>query len=62
MDCHRVAFVMIVEVMHCWVEHEVYGKGEALAVNFYIAEAFDRFWHGDILSKLPCYGNPNGLC
>lgn len=45
----------------CWAE-AVESKGKALAVSLDIAEAFDRVWHRALLSKLPKYVIPEGLC
>ena len=57
----RSAGDLLVYLTHRWAE-ALEGKGEAIAVGLDIAKAFDRVWHRALLSKLPSYGIPEGLC
>ena len=57
----RSAGDLLVYLTHRWAE-AVESRGEALAVSLDIAKAFDRVWHRVLLSKLPSYGAPEGLC
>ncbi|TLL64776.1 reverse transcriptase family protein, partial [Acinetobacter baumannii] len=57
----RSAGDLLVYLTHRWAE-ALESKGEALAVSLDIAKAFDRVWHRALLSKLPSYGIPEGLC
>ena len=52
---------LLVYLTHRW-SVAVESQGEALAVSLDVAKAFDRVWHGGLLSKLPSYGLPEGLC
>lgn len=57
----RSAGDLLVYLTHLWAE-AIESKGEALAASLDIAKAFDRVWHGALLSKLPSYGLPERLC
>ncbi|XP_048000240.1 uncharacterized protein LOC125237293 [Leguminivora glycinivorella] len=57
----RGAGDLLVYLTHRWAT-AIESKGEALAVSLDIAKAFDRVWHKALLSKLPSYGLPEGLC
>ena len=57
----RSAVDVLVYLTHRCAE-AIESRGEALAVNLDIAKAFDRVWHRFLLSKLPSYGAPEGLC
>ncbi|CAH0403285.1 unnamed protein product [Chilo suppressalis] len=37
-------------------------RGKSLAIDLYIAKAFDRVWHKSLVSKLPAYGLPAQFC
>ncbi|CAH2218036.1 jg22219 [Pararge aegeria aegeria] len=52
---------LLVYATHTWGE-AIEKHGEALAVSLDISKAFDRVWHGGLLSKLSAYGIPAGLC
>ena len=52
---------LLVYATHIWSE-ALEGHGEAIAVSLDISKAFDRVWHTALISKLPAYGIPSGLC
>ncbi|CAH2099017.1 unnamed protein product [Euphydryas editha] len=52
---------LLVYATHIWSE-AIDKHGEALAVSLDISKAFDRVWHASLISKLPSYGIPPGLC
>ncbi|CAH2094107.1 unnamed protein product [Euphydryas editha] len=52
---------LLVYLTHRWAS-AIESQGEALAVSLDMAKAFDRVWHRGLLSKLPSYGLPEGLC
>ncbi|XP_046976468.1 uncharacterized protein LOC124542576 [Vanessa cardui] len=52
---------LLVYATHIWGE-AMDKYGEALAVSLDVSKAFDRVWHAGLLSKLPSYGIPVGLC
>lgn len=52
---------LLVYLTHRWAS-TIESQGEALAVSLDVAKAFDRVWHRSLLSKLPAYGIPEGLC
>lgn len=57
----RGAGDLLIYLTHQWAA-AIESKGEALAGSLDITKAFDRVWHKALLSKLPSYGLPNGLC
>ncbi|XP_045447831.1 uncharacterized protein LOC123656168 [Melitaea cinxia] len=58
---HRSTGDLLVYATHIWSE-AIDKHGEALAVSLDISKAFDRIWHARLISKLPSYGIPPGLC
>ncbi|KAJ8734955.1 hypothetical protein PYW08_014205 [Mythimna loreyi] len=52
---------LLAYAIHIWSE-AIEKHGEALAVSLDISKAFDRVWHESLISKLPSFGLPTGLC
>lgn len=52
---------LLTYVTHLWT-NAIEKHGESIAVALDISKAFDRVWHRALLSKLPSYGLPEGLC